>query len=109
MMPPLRQRRNAPVNLWPARRREKGADALSRPEDAACGQNLETADADVLHFMESMFSTEDRRGMWPAMCARRVPSGGERYLTLAVARRLCAADNTREKFDGKVSTDGPAL
>jgi hypothetical protein len=95
MMPPLPQRRNAPVNLWRARRQEKGADALSRPEDAACGQNLETADADVLHLLESMLSTEDRRGLWPAMRARRFSLDGDRYLTLAVAGRLRAADNKR--------------
>jgi len=103
MMPPAPQRRNARENLWLARRREEGADALSRPEDAACGQNLEIADADVLHLMESMFSTEDRRGLWPAMRARRVPLGGATHRTLAVANRLSAADNTLRKFERQVN------
>ena len=60
---------------------------------------METAEADVLHFMESRFSTEDRRGSWPAMPARRIPLDGERYLTLAVARRLRAADSTQWKCE----------
>ena len=102
IMPPLLQRRNAPVNLWRARRPKKGADAPSRPEDATCGLNMETAEADVLHFMEGRFSTEDCRGSWPAMRARRFSLGGERYLTLAVASRLSAAANTRWKFERQV-------
>jgi hypothetical protein len=59
---------------------------------------METANADDLHLMDSRFSTEDHRGLWPAMRARRVPLSGERYLTLAVASRLSAAGNARWKF-----------
>jgi hypothetical protein len=47
-------------NLWAAMRREKGVDALGRPEGALGAWNLETAGADDLHFMESWCSIEDR-------------------------------------------------
>jgi len=56
-------------DLCTAGRQENGEDALGRPEDAARAWNLETADADGLHFMEGRPSIEDPRGLWPAMLA----------------------------------------